>query len=105
MPYTSHDYGTIEGTLTSMCPCPPFIFPSYTLLFVYDDLIEREIPCYLPAKLQPQAFAAVGKRVAIQGIVYATKDKSHIAMDGETLEVFPDPDTLPSFEDVKGMCK
>ncbi len=72
---------------------------------VYDDVIDRYIPCHFKSNLLPEVLQSFGKRVSASGIISYRSDNEIESISVEELEVFPDSETLPHFEDLFGLFR
>jgi len=72
---------------------------------VYDDVSEKYIRCNVPEQILEDILAAYRKRVSVSGEIryFPNGDIKDIAV--ENFELFPDPNTLPDFEDLFGMFR
>lgn len=93
-PIAYSDYGSIEGTLTATNN-------GFTII---RDVDERAVPCNM-LEQHPAATQAVGKRMSLAGLVHYQADGHPLAVDVEWVEVFGDPETLPTLEEVRAVLK
>jgi len=95
----STDWGSIEGRLSEVSE------RGERHVYVYDRLLDRHIRCHLTEDLLKEMAPYWGKRVNVTGFIryYSGGDIKDINV--EEYEVFPDPHTLPGFDEVFGMFK
>jgi hypothetical protein len=95
----SKDWGSIEGKLTGI-----FERGGYKL-WVYDDLLRKNIPCQVPSELLEEVLKAFGKRVSVSGLIRYRRGGEINNIVIEDFEVFPDPRSLPGFDEVRGLFR
>jgi len=91
--------GTVEGRLEALSIHGKMYFN------VYDDLTNDRIEClFAQSDIAAEDIgAAIGKRVAVFGTLIHRDDGKLIKATAEDLEIFPDPDRLPTVDDVAGI--
>lgn len=91
--------GTVEGRLEAVSVHDKKYFN------VYRDLDGTKVQCLFAASEIPadEIGAAIGSRVAVFGILTSRESGRVVRVKVQNLEVFPDPEHLPSFEDVAGI--
>jgi hypothetical protein len=93
-------YGTVEGLLEAVN-----IHGTNRTFGVYDPLTGKKIECKLTGKVTVDDLGpAIGKRVAVSGLIVSRSTGERISIQADELEIFEDTD-LPSPEDVIGILK
>ncbi len=94
-------HGSVEGTLKMVSTVRALNCA------LYDRLNDKRIECRFPETLRHQVFVAAeeARRVEATGDIRYSEDGYPEYIAVEELYVFPDPDKLPSFRDVKGILK
>jgi hypothetical protein len=92
----SKAWGSVEGRLSVISE------RGGLNITIYDDVVEKYIHCNIPEEILGDILAAYRKRVSASGLIryYPTGEIKNITVDD--FEVFPDPSTLPDFEDLFG---
>jgi hypothetical protein len=72
---------------------------------VYDDLTHLKVECLFSDSGIPasEIGAAIGRRVSVFGVVYSREDGRVFKVQVKDLDVFPEPEDLPSADDVAGI--
>jgi hypothetical protein len=93
----SKDWGSVEGRLSVLSSRRGYKF------VVDDPLTDKAINCYFSDEILEQAWRAFGKRVCVTGLIRyrANGDISSVQVDD--FEVFPDPEALPGYMEVRGI--
>ncbi len=90
--------GTIEGRLETVSVHERRYFN------VYDDLTGERIECRFGGDLElADVGRAVGRRVAVTGKITYRASGEIVMVEAEQFYVFPEPESLPSAEDVRGL--
>jgi hypothetical protein len=93
-------YGTVEGLLEAVN-----IHGTNRTFGVYDPLTGKKVECKLTGKVSVDDLGpAIGKRVAVSGLILSRSTGGRISIQADKLEIFEDAD-LPSPEDVIGILK
>jgi len=93
-------YGTVEGLLEAVN-----IHDTNRTFGVYDSLTGKKVECKLTGNVTVDDLGpAIGKRVAVSGLILSRSTGERISIQADELEVFEDAD-LPSPEDVIGILK
>jgi hypothetical protein len=91
-------FGTVEGRLETVSVHDRRYFN------VYDELTGERIECHFGGDLTPSDVGrAVGRRVAVTGLIRSRTTGEIVSVQAEDLYVFPDPENLPSADDVLGI--
>ncbi len=95
----STDWGSLEGRLSEVSE------RGERHVYIYDRILDKQIRCHLNKELLEKIAPYWGKRVNVTGLIryYAGGDVKDINV--EEYEVFPDPHTLPGFDEVRGLFK
>lgn len=96
---TYKDWGTIEGTLEGI-----FKRGEYRI-WIYDDLLNKEITCLVPSALRDEVLNAFEKRVSAFGLIHYRRGGEINSIEVENFEVLPDSESLPSFDQVYGIFR
>lgn len=95
------DYGTVEGFLEGITA---FDRKRHSVVIsVHDDVLNRDLICFLPLDQLDACKAALNKRVSVSGKIVYNAAGYPVLVKGETFSQFPDQETLPSFDNVRGM--
>jgi hypothetical protein len=70
---------------------------------VWDALTDKPVRCNIPPILSDRIIKAFKKRVAVSGTIRYRPTGEAISIDVEDIEVFPEPDKLPTAEAVYGI--
>jgi hypothetical protein len=91
--------GTVEGRLEAINVHARRYFN------VYEDLSGARIECQFGSEIPAEEIgAAIGKRVSVYGTL-VTRESGRVArVRVEELDVFPDPEHLPSIDDIEGIA-
>jgi hypothetical protein len=95
----SKDWGSVEGRLQGVLSHKGF------KIWVVDPINDKAIQCFFSAELLEEMVNAFGKRVSVAGLVRYRRDGEIKSVQVEEFEVFPEAETLPSFEDVYGILR
>ncbi|MDO8811391.1 MAG: hypothetical protein Q7J38_05105 [Gallionella sp.] len=93
-------HGSVEGRLEQIN-----IHAGANVFTVYPEFGASSITCHFPHDLREDAIAAVNRRVSVYGNMKYRKNAPfphHI--DIEHLEIYQDADSLPSFDDLRGIA-
>jgi len=91
------DYGSIEGKLQTISVRGGFH------VIVYDDLTDERVRCVTDDTQLPTVVKALGKRVAVSGVIRYRKTGEPISVRVEDIDIFPDDADLPTADDVYGI--
>ncbi len=91
------DWGSVEGVLCELSD------KRTTHVSIYDDLTDTYIKCKTNKDTLMSMYGSFHKRILVSGQInyYESGQIKHIEV--EEFEVFPGPDQIPSFEDVRGI--
>ncbi|MBW4680669.1 MAG: hypothetical protein KME19_11205 [Microcoleus vaginatus WJT46-NPBG5] len=90
-------FGSIEGLLKAID------LSRKPLFRIYDLITNKSIKCYFPSNFIDQIKDALGKRVAVYGLICSREDGQKVSIEVEEMEVFPSEQELPSIEDILGI--
>lgn len=91
-------FGSVEGTLESLTVHERRLFS------VYDPLTDERIECRFGLRIPARAIgAAVEKRVRVYGEIRSRETGQIMYVRAEEIEVQPDPATLPTADEVRGI--
>lgn len=90
-------FGSVEGVLKAID------LSRKPLFRIYDLLTNKSVKCYFPSNLIDQIKDALGKRVAVYGLIRSREDGQKVSIQVEEMEVFPSEQELPSIEDIIGI--
>lgn len=91
--------GTVEGRLEAVN------VHSRNYFNVYEDLTGRRVECQFGSGIPVEEIgAAIGKRVGVYGILVSRESGRVVRVRVDEVDVFPDPDHLPSIDDVEGIA-
>jgi len=93
-----HDYGSIEGRLDTIQDTSGNL-----RIRIKDVLYQTPVKCVLPDAMLKEALAAFAKRVELVGLVHFRKNGTPTSIDVSELVVLPEDDTLPDFDDIRGL--
>jgi hypothetical protein len=91
-------FGSVEGTLESLTVHDRREFS------VYDPLTNERIECRFGMRLSPREIgAAIERRVRVYGEIRSRPTGQILYVRVEEIEVQPEPDTLPTADEVRGI--
>ena len=91
--------GTVEGALEAVN-----VHGQSSKFNVYDALTGSKVECHFTASVTLDDLRpAIGRRVAVRGLIRSRPDGRPVSIDAEELHVFPAEEELPSPEDVYGI--
>ncbi len=93
-------HGSVEGRLEQIN-----VHAGANVFTVYPEFGAASITCHFPRDLTEDAISAVNRYVSVYGNMKYRKNAifpHHI--DVEHLEIFPDEELLPSFDDLRGIA-
>lgn len=96
---TYEDYGSIEGRVNLISD------KSKLKCDVHDDLYGRDIHCVAKDEHLEVFIKAFRKRVEVSGMIRYRRDGTPDSIVVEKIEIFPDEDDLPGFDDVRGILR
>lgn len=93
-------HGSVEGRLEKIN-----IHAGANVFTVYPEFGASSITCHFPHVLREDAIAAVNRRVSVYGnMKYRKNAPFPYHIDIEHLEIYQDADSLPSFDDLRGIA-
>jgi hypothetical protein len=95
----SQDWGSVEGRLAGV-----FERDGYNI-WIFDDVLDKNITCNVSPELLPRVLKSFGKRVEVSGLIRYRRGGEINSITVEGFEVFPDPEKLPTFNDVYGLLR
>ncbi len=95
-----HDYGTVEGVLDAIRDARGKLE-----ITVFDAAMRQRVKCYVPEDLLEEAFEHFRNRVDVHGLIHYRKDGTPISIEVDRFERFPNPDDLPTANDVRGIMR
>jgi hypothetical protein len=93
------EYGSVSGKLETVSERNGFRF------VVYDALWDHPVYCHVKEDDTARVMQAFGKRVEVFGQVRYRSDGRATSVDVDDLTQFPDADTLPNVNQVRGILK
>jgi len=93
------DYGSIEGRVNLISDKGQLKFD------VHDDLYDKDIHCIAKDEHLEIFMQAFRKRVEVYGMIRYRRDGVPNNIVVERVEIFPAPEDLPSFDDVRGILR
>lgn len=94
-------YGTVEGALDALN-----VHGQVKRFHVYDAVSGLRVECRFTAKVTLEDLRpAIGRRVAVRGVIRTRPDGRPVSIDAEELHIFPVEDELPSADAVYGLLR
>jgi len=92
-------YGSIQGKLQTLSDRGGFKF------FIYDELFDQKVTCFVTEELMPIAVKSFTKRVAVYGLVQYNKAGDPCSLKVEQLDIFRNNSDLTPLDKIAGILK
>lgn len=96
---TMHAIGSIEGRLETLSVHGRPYFN------VYDSVTGRAVQCSIPEELIETAHRAFNQRVQVRGLITTRPNGEVMSMRVREIATFPDPRSLPTVDDIRGILR
>jgi len=93
------DWGSVEGRLSEISE------RGVRRVYVYDRLLDKHIRCHVTDEILEDIAPYWRKRVTVSGLIRYHSNWEIKDIEVQSFEVFPPSETLPSFDDVRGIFK
>ncbi len=93
------DWGSIEGEISEVSS------RGANHVYIHDRLLNRHVRCHVTEDTLKEMAPYWGKRVCVTGYIRYYPNGETKDIDVESFEGFPDPHTLPGFDEVCGLFK
>ncbi len=93
------DHGTVEGVLDVVSA-----HDGYEIRLC-DPIFGKSVKCAVSEELMQQALGAFKKRVEVDGLIRYDREGRPISVKVEHITIFPPPETLPSYKQMRGILR